>query len=285
MKCALVLEGGASRAYFTVGVLDALYDMGIKADYVIGTSAGIANGISYVSGQRGRSLEIGLSYLPDKRYMGLRHLINPKNRSLYNIKFVFDEIPNIHLPFDYDAYEKSGCRVIAALTNIETGKCEYVPVPHNDKKWRVVTASCALPLIFQPVEIDGKLYMDGGITDSIPVDKALSDGYEMPIVITTRERSYIKKDESALKISRFLYRKYPAFSEAIKLRTKTYNETHKRVLELEKEGKIIHIAPETDTSGWKRTEKSNNAVMKMYNEGYQTAMKYKDKIKMSGFGD
>ena len=279
MKCALVLEGGASRAYFTVGVLDALYDMGIKADYVIGTSAGIANGISYVSGQRGRSLEIGLTYLPDKRYMGFKHLLNPKNRSLYNIKFVFDEIPNIHLPFDYDAYKNSGCRVLAALTNIKTGKCEYHCVPHDDKEWKVVTASCALPLLFQPVEIDGELYMDGGITDSIPVDKALSDGYEMPIVITTRERSYVKKEESALKISSFLYKKYPEFAEAIKNRTRTYNENHKRVLELEKEGEIIHIAPEIDTSAWKRTEKSGDRVLSMYNEGYQPAMKLSDKIK------
>ena len=279
MKCGIVLEGGASRAYFTVGVLDALYDMGIKADYIIGTSAGIANAISYASSQRGRSLEIGLKYLPDKRYMGLRHLINPKNRSLYNIKFVFDDIPNIHLPFDYDSYKNSGCTVLAALTNVRTGKCEYLPVTSDDKEWKIVTASCALPLIFQPVKINGELYMDGGITDSIPIDKALSDGCEMPIVVTTRERSYVKTDESALKLSSFLYRKYPAFSEAIKNRTETYNKNHKRVLELEKEGKIIHIAPEIDTSSWKRTEKSNDAIMAMYNAGYKTTVKLSDKIK------
>ena len=99
MKSGIVLEGGASRSYFTVGALDALTDLGIKTDYLIGTSAGVANGISYVSGQRGRGLKIGLSYLPDKRYMGLKHLLNPKNRSLYNLKFVFDELPNKYLPF------------------------------------------------------------------------------------------------------------------------------------------------------------------------------------------
>ncbi len=278
MKSGLVLEGGASRGYFTVGALDALLDIGYKADYLIGTSAGVANGISYVSSQRGRGLEIGLKYLPEKRYMGLKHLINPKNRSLYNLKFVFDDIPNIHLPFDYEAYDNSGCEVIAALTNIETGKAEYIPVTSEDKQWKSVIASCALPLLFQPVKINGKLYMDGGITDSIPLQKALDDGCEKTVVIITRERSYKKEDEAVLGISSFLYRKYPHFAKALKNRTQTYNDNHKMILELEKQGRIILIAPEEDTSTWKRTERNPDAIQKMYDIGYRTTMKYKNQI-------
>lgn len=278
MKSGLVLEGGASRGYFTVGALDALLDIGYKADYLIGTSAGVANGISYVSSQRGRGLEIGLKHLPDKKYMGFRHLLNPKNRSLYNLKYVFDDIPNYHLPFDYEAYDNSGCDVIAALTNIKTGKCEYIHVTSEDKTWQTVIASCALPLLFQPVEIGGKLYMDGGITDSIPVQKALDDGCEKTVVIITRERSYVKEDEAAIGISTLLYRRYPEFTSALKNRTQMYNDTHKRILELEKEGRIILIAPEVDTSSWRRTERNPSEIQKMYSIGYQTAIKYKDKI-------
>ena len=278
MKTGLVLEGGASRGYFTVGALDALTDLGVKTDYLIGTSAGVANGISYVSGQRGRGLQIGLRYLPDKRYMGLRHWINPKNRSLYNLKFVFDELPNKYLPFDYEAYDNSGCTVIAALTNIETGKCEYLPVTSEDKSWQTVIASCALPLLFQPIKINGKLYMDGGITDSIPFQKALDDGCEKLIVIITRERSYEKEVEPAIGISSFLYRKYPEFKKALENRTKMYNDAHHRLLELEKAGRIILIAPEEDTSDWKRTERDPAKIQKMYDIGYNTTMKYKEKI-------
>lgn len=278
MKTGLVLEGGASRGYFTVGALDALLDIGFKSDYLIGTSAGVANGISYVASQRGRGLKIGLEYLPDKRYMGFKHLLNPKNRSLYNLKFVFDDIPNIYLPFDYEAYDKSGCKVIAALTNIKTGKSEYLPITSEDKKWKSVIASCALPLLFQPVQIGENLYMDGGITDSIPVQKAIDDGCEKIVVIITRERSYVKKDEAALNISSFLYRKYPQFADAIRNRTNTYNDNHHLILELEKQGKIILIAPEEDTSHWKRTERNPDEIQKMYDIGYQTTMKYKDKI-------
>ncbi len=279
MKTGIVLEGGASRAYFTVGVLDALHDIGIKADYLIGTSAGIANGVSFVSGQRGRNLEIGLRYLPDKRYMGIKHLLNPKNRSLYNLNFVFSDIPNIHLPFDYDAYDSSGCTTLAALTNIETGECEFHEVKSSDKEWKTVIASCALPLLFQPVNIGGKLYLDGGITVPIPVDKAIEDGCDRIIVVTTRERSYVKQKESAINIVTQLYKKYPRFTAAMQSRTRVYNENHTHVLELEKEGRIIHIAPEVDTSEWKRTERDNKAIQTMYDEGYKTAMKYKDTIK------
>lgn len=278
MKASLVLEGGASRGYFTVGALDALLDLGVKADYVIGTSAGIANGISYVSGQRGRGLEIGLKYLPDKRYMGFHHLLNPLKREYYNTDFVFDELPNKLIPFDYEAYNNSGCTVIAALTNLKTGECEYHTVNGEDKKWRSIVASCALPLLFKPVKIGNSLYMDGGITDSVPIQKALDDGCEKPIVIITRERSYVKKEEAALGISSFLYRKYPRFAAALKGRTKNYNDTHKYMLQLEKEGRIILIAPEIDTSAWARTERNPEKIQMMYDVGYETLMRHKDKI-------
>lgn len=278
MKTGLVLEGGASRGYFTVGALDALLDLGIRADYLIGTSAGIANGISYVSGQRGRGLEIGLKYLPDKRYMGWRHLLNPFKRTYYNVDFVFNEIPNKLNLFDYEAFDNSGCNVIAALTNLETGKCEYHKITGEDKKWTKVVASCALPILFRPIKIDNSLYMDGGITDSIPVQKALDDGCEKPIVIITRERSYEKEDEPAIGISSFLYRKYPEFASALKRRTQMYNDTHKYILELEKQGKIILIAPEEDTSAWGRTERDSVQIKKLYDIGYNTIMKYKEKL-------
>lgn len=278
MKTGLVLEGGASRGYFTVGALDALLDIGFKADLLVGTSAGVANGISFVSNQRGRGLKIGLEYLNDKRYMGMRHLLNPKKRSYYNVEFVFDELPNKLIPFDSEAYDKSGCKVEAALTNIETGKCEYHTVTSEDRKWKRVVASCALPILFQPVKIDGSLYMDGGISNSIPFQRAIDENCDKVVVILTRERSYVKSPEKALDISGFLYRKYPNFKKALENRTDMYNEAHHRLLELEKEGRIILIAPEEDTSSWKRTERRPEEIKKLYDKGYAMVMKYKEKI-------
>ena len=139
-------------------------------------------------------------------------------------------------------------------------------------------ASCALPILFQPVEIEGNLYMDGGISNSIPFQRALDKGCDKVVVILTRERSYVKSPEKALDISGFLYRKYPDFKKALENRTDMYNEAHHRLLELEKEGRIILIAPEEDTSEWKRTERRPEEIKKLYDKGYAMVMKYKDKI-------
>ena len=181
-------------------------------------------------------------------------------------------------PFDSEAYDKSGCKVVAALTNLETGKSEYHTVTSEDRKWKTVVASCALPLLFQPVKLGNQLYMDGGITDSIPFQKAIDEGCDKIVVIITRERSYEKEPEKALDISGFLYRKYSEFKKALQNRTEMYNNTHNKLLELEKEGKVILIAPEIDTSAWKRTERRPEKIQEMYDIGYNTLMKYKDKI-------
>jgi len=278
MKLGLVLEGGASRSYFSIGAMDALMEENIYADYVIGASAGIANGISYVSRQIGRGLEIGLKYYPDKRYMGVRHLLNPKNRSYYNIKFVFDDMPNKHVPFDYETYQKNADNVYAAVTNMKTGKCEYKKVPHNDKSWTVLVASCALPLLLQPVKIGENLYMDGGIADPIPVEKAILDGCDKTLVVLTREKGYVKNEEPAVKLAMLKYRKYPLFAKALIDRTKKYNACLNRLTELEAQQKVYVIAP-NNTSGWRRTESDPKKLKEMYDDGYRYVKENIEKIR------
>lgn len=272
MKLGLVLEGGASRAIFSAGVMDCFLDNNIEADVVVGVSAGICNAMSYLSKQKGRAVEIAEKYTSDKRYMGLKHLINPKNRSYYNIDFVFSEIPQTHYPYDSDTYALGKGKAFAGVTNIQTGEIEFMPVPAYDTSWKTLVASCALPILFQPVEIDGNKYLDGGIADSVPVDKAIEEGCDRIIVITTREKSYIKEGDRGASISAKIYRKYPKLAYLLKNRAKLYNEAHKKLLTLEKEGKIFWIAP-SDTSSWARTDKRPEKIRAMYNEGYKTAEK------------
>lgn len=278
MKTALVLEGGASRTYFSIGVMDALIEHNIKADYVIGSSAGIANGISYVTNQKGRSLEIGLKYLNDKRYMGYRHLIRPGNRSYYNLKFVFEEIPQKYVPFDYQAFIDFKGNVIAAVTDIKTGDVHYLEVPRDDITQKTVIASCALPLMFQPVEINGHKFLDGGMTDSIPYKKAMDDGCDKIIVILTREKDFIKGDESMKKLINIVYRKYPKLLEAINNRPNMYNMTREEIFELEKQGKLFVIMPE-NTKGFNRLESNPEKIREIYNQGYDIANKRIDELK------
>ncbi len=268
MKLGIVMEGGASRTIFSCGVTDVLLEEDIMPDYFIGVSAGIAYGVSYLSKQKGRNLTIAQKYMNDKRYMGMRHLLKKKN--YYNIPFVFGEVPNKLLAFDYDTFEAYQGKVEACVTNIHTGKAEYIEVPRRDDKFDVLVASCALPILFQPVKVGKHYYLDGGLSDSIPYGHAIQEGCDKILVILTRERGYIKKPERAGDISRRLYKKYPNIVEDLKTRPERYNACIQDLMEREKSGEIFVIAPET-THGVGRTEADPEKLTLLYEEGCKQA--------------
>ena len=161
MKTGIVLEGGAIRTIFSSGVCDALLTGDIMTDYVIGVSAGIAYGVSYVSKQIGRNLDIMVNYANDKRYMCMGNLLRRDNRAYFGLEFVFDTIPNQLIPFDYDTFNAYPGEVEAAVTNLNTGKAEYLPVDRSDKTFTILQATCAMPLLFPIFHIDGKYIHDG----------------------------------------------------------------------------------------------------------------------------
>ena len=274
----LVLEGGANRTYYSIGVLDAFLDSGIEVDMMVGVSAGIANGLSYISKQKGRGLELGMKYISDKRYMGIKYFFKKGNGSYYNRKFVFEEIPASFLPFDYDEYNKFPGKVYAVVSNLESGKPEYIEVEATDTSWTVVQASCALPFMFKPITIGGKKYFDGGCTDPLPVKFAFDQGCDKVITIVTRELSYVKESEGDVNLSAFMYRKNKAFSDALKSRSKVYNNSRDYLFKKEKEGSAFIFAPQ-NTDDWKRTEKSPEKLKEMYDEGYADAMSKIDELR------
>lgn len=276
MKLGITMEGGASRTVFSCGVADAFLEEGIMPDYFIGVSAGIAFGVSYLSKQKGRNLTIIQKYMNDKRYMGVRHLL--KDRNFYNIPFVFEEIPNKLEAFDYKAFESFPGKVEACVTNIHTGKAEYIEVPRQDDKFEVLVASCALPILFQPVKVGKHYYLDGGVSDSIPYKRAMEEGCDKNIVILTRERNYVKKPERAGNISIKLYKKYPHIAEDLKTRPQRYNACMEELLEKEKAGEVFVMAPET-TYGIGRTESNPDKLTKLYKEGYRQAKRQMPDLK------
>lgn len=268
MKLGITMEGGASRTVFSCGVTDAFLEEDIMPDYFVGVSAGIAYGVSYLSRQKGRNLTIIQKYMNDKRYMGVRHLL--KNRNFYNIPFVFEEIPNKLESFDFEAFEAYPGKVEACVTNIHSGKAEYLEVPRKDEKFEVLVASCALPILFQPVKVGRHYYLDGGISDSIPYKHAMEEGCDKNIVILTRERSYVKKQERAGGISMKLYKKYPNIVEDLRTRPERYNACMKELAEREEAGEVFVIAPE-NTYGIGRTESNPDKLTMLYEEGYRQA--------------
>ena len=278
MKTGIVFEGGASRTYFSCGVIDALLDEELYADYVIGVSAGISFGVSYCSKQKERNLRILQQYEESGKYQGFHHMLRRKNRSYYNLDFVFSEVPNKLIPFDFDAFSGFKGECLATVTNIDTGKPEYIPITPDDKDFMALRASCALPILFQPVEINGSYYLDGGLSDSLPFEKAFSDGCDKVIAVLTRPRGYRKSKESTTSIIKLKYKKYPKLMESFITRPETYNKQIEQLEALEKEGKALILAPE-DTFGIGRFEKRKKKLIPFYRYGYEYAKKNMAQIK------
>ncbi|MGO5023451.1 patatin-like phospholipase family protein [Lawsonibacter sp. LCP25S3_G6] len=278
MKTGLVLEGGALRAIFSSGVCDALLDGTIMTDYVVGVSAGIAYGVSYVSKQPRRNLEVVTRYAPDKRYMGMNNLMDKSNRSYFGLKFAYDTIPNELIPFDYDTFAAYPGEVEAVVTNLNTGKADYLPVPRKDKESLLLQASCAMPLLFPIYRINDQPYLDGGAADSIPWQRALDKGCQRVIVVLTRPREYRRKPDQMIRLIRKQYQEYPKFVAAMETRAQRYNENREQLFELEREGKLLVIAPKS-TLGVGRIERDTEKLRLLWAEGYQMTVERMDEIK------
>ena len=268
MKTALVLEGGALRTIYSSGVCDAFLDGGLPLpDYTLGVSAGIAYGVSYLSRQSRRNLQLICRYANDKRYMGFRNLANPQNRSYFGLRFAYETIPNELLPFDYDAFDAYPGQAEAVVTNVISGKAEYLPVPRREAPNLVLEATCAIPLMFPVIEINGRPYLDGGCADAIPWRWALDQGFDRVVVVLTRERDYRKKPGRSDRLLTRAFRTYPCFQETMRSRSERYNACREELFALERQGKVLVIAPE-DTLGCSRTERNLDTIRALWQEGY-----------------
>ena len=267
MKTGIVLEGGALRTIYSSGVCDALVEAGLLPDYVVGVSAGIAYGVSYVSRQPRRNLEILTRFANDKRYMGKRNLLDPSNRSYFGLRFAYDDIPNRLVPFDYDTFAAFPGEVEAVVTNLETGGPEYLPVPRRDERFLVLQATCAMPLLFPIFHIGGITCMDGGSSDGIPYHRAVDKGCDRIVVILTKERSYRRTPEKYQALVDLRYLRYPNFRATMHSRAERYNACREELFRLEREGKLLLFAPQS-TQGFSRVEKDVGKIRALWQDGY-----------------
>lgn len=266
----LVLEGGGMRGVFTSGVLDYFMDQHIEFPYTIGVSASAGNGLSYISKQRGRAKKTNIDLYKDYNYMGLKFWL--KKRNIFDFDFLYHEIPEKILPYDYETYFSSKQRFEMVTSDCLTGEARYLE--EKADKERVIAiakASASLPLLCPIVHVDDVPMLDGGITDSIPLLRAESQGYKKNVVVLTRNKGY-RKSGRDLKIPSFIYKQYPAIRQALANRSKIYNEQLDLVEQLESEGKILVIRPEQPIEV-KRLEKDTSKLTDLYEEGYQAAKK------------
>ncbi|AJE07563.1 patatin family protein [Mannheimia haemolytica] len=267
MKIGLVLEGGGLRGIFTAGVLDVFLDENIHIDGAIGVSAGALFGVNLPSKQKGRALRYNKKYAQDKRYMGLHSLLTTGN--IVNRDFAYYELPSKLDPFDQQAFEASGMDFWVTVTNVETGEPEYIKIDNVFEQMEAFRATSSMPIVSKIVEIEGKKYLDGGVSDSIPVQKFIEMGYDKIIVVLTRPLEYRKKPSSMWLFKRF-YRQYPKLVARWEKRYAEYNQAVEQIIQLNEKQQIFVIRP-SRTVKISRLEKDVNKIQAMYDLGVEDA--------------
>jgi len=268
IEAGLVLEGGGMRGIYTAGVLDFFMDRNLYFRNIYGVSAGACHGCSYISKQRGRAYRISTDYLKDKRYCGVYSWVTTGD--FFGVKMCYDLIPNQLDVYDYitaDSYEGS---LYAVATDCETGEAVYLKVGGDTKDIIAVRASSSLPLLSKKVEINGRYYLDGGVSDSIPIRKSVADGNAKTVVVLTQGKDYRKEANRLLPIIRRWYKNYPAFVQAMTNRHVQYNETLDCIQSEARAGNIFVLRPSVQPDIG-RIEKDLNKLRRLYDLGYQDA--------------
>ena len=273
---ALILEGGGMRGVYTAGVLDCFIDNNIEFSACYAVSAGACHCCSYLSKQRRRAFDVNVDYLKDKHYASLYSLITTGN--FFGVKMIYDDIPNKLNLYDYDEFNKYQGTFKAVVTNIETGKAEYIDIKDVKKDIIYVRASSSLPMFAKIVNINGKKYLDGGVSDPIPLKKSQSDGNLKNVVILTRDINYRKEPNKFMPLLNIVYKKYPKLLKCLKERHIHYNHTLDYIKREEKNGDIFVIRPRKPVK-LGRLEKNKSKLYDLYKQGYADASRSINRLK------
>ena len=264
----LVLEGGAFRSLYTSGVLDVLLKENIEANCVIGVSAGALTGMNYVSKQIGRTRDININFRDDKKYVGIEAL--RREHGLIGFDYLFNDISKKKNVFDFDTFNKSKQTFKAVVTNCEKGITEYIDKNSCSEKemFKEVQASSSMPLCSKMVELNGFHYLDGAVTNSIPINIPIEEGHKNILVVLTRDKNYRKPEVSKTmkKVYKRVYAKYPELIKKLNTIPDRYNETKEYINKLEKEGRIIVVEPQKEVTV-SRLEKDKKKLQELYDDG------------------
>ena len=269
-QAGLVLEGGGMKGVYTAGVLDFFLDKDIMFSSVYGVSAGACHMCSYLSGQRGRALDVSIDYLDSRRYCGMESLL--VTGDIFNADMCYHLIPDYLYPYDGEAFKKYEGKAYSVVTNIVTGRPEYLRFQDPKEDIIKIRASASMPLVSRNVKIGENYYLDGGISDSIPLRKSIVDGNVKNVVVMTKETGYKRGPVSAsqLALIKARYLKYPKVYELMAERHNDYNDTLRFIERQQENGQAFVIRPK-QAGNVGRIEKDKEKLQALYKEGYKDA--------------
>ena len=242
MTTGLILEGGGMRGLYTAGVLDVFMERGIEFDHAVGVSAGAAFGVNIKSRQVGRAIRYNKRFCADPRYASIHNLI--RTGDLYSVDFAYRTVPIELDPFDTETLKANPMRFTAVCTDIVTGEPVYRDIERGDEEdldW--IRASASVPMLANPVELDGHVLLDGGIADSIPVSWMMSQGYGRNVAVLTQPAGFRKDPNKLMPLLRKTLSEYPRLIELLANRHERYNAQLDEVARLEGEGRLFVIRP------------------------------------------
>ncbi|MBR1691972.1 MAG: patatin family protein [Lachnospiraceae bacterium] len=274
-QAGLVLEGGGMKGVYTTGVLDYFLEKGLSFSCCYGVSAGAIHMCNFLAGNKERGLRTSVNYLNDRHYCGLYSLLTTGD--YFGVDFCYRKIPTELEPFDNDTFRRQKTKAYAVITNIVTGKPEYYQIKDIYKDMLAIRASSSLPLLSRNVIIDGKPYLDGGLSDSIPLGKSIEDGNVKNVVILTKEEGYVRQPSSMLLPMKLKYRKYPKVYENMKRRHRVYNRSMRLVQQEKEAGRAFVIQP-CEALDIGRVEKDADKLRQIYRIGYEDGKRAYDEL-------
>ncbi|MDV2884200.1 patatin family protein [Alkalihalophilus pseudofirmus] len=273
---SLVLEGGGMRAVYTAGVLEALMKHEVEIPHVIGVSAGACNGSSYVSKQIDRNRKVNIDYIDRPEYLSFKNLV--KTKSIFGWDFIFNTLPNELEPFDFDTFKDSPQTFTIVTTKLDTGEPYYFDkhLPKEDLL-TVLKASSSIPMLAPPVTYKNDVFFDGGVADPIPIKRSIEEGHQKHVIVLTQNKGYQKTPMKFTRFAKWQFRNNPAFLQTMLTRYQRYNQTLKRIEEMEASGEAFVIRPKMPVRV-SRLEKNKERLAALYNEGAEDMLSEMNKL-------
>lgn len=267
-QTALVLEGGGMRCVFTAGVLDCFMQAGITFPYTIAVSGGSINGLSYMSGQQGRSRDIMIEYLKQEKYIGFLNYLH--GGSFIDFYAIFQKYDINGIPFDFETYQHNPNRFVIVTSNCQTGKAMYLEEKQDKQRlYRLCEASSSLPVFCPLVEVDGIPMYDGGVCDAIPYQRPLDEGFNKLVIVLTRRKGYTKNEQKEY-TPHLLFRDFPLLKFALRDMHYRYNCMLEKIQLLEEMGQAVIIRPSNEMKVDTLTRRTD-ALVRLYDEGFRIA--------------
>ncbi len=264
------------RGAYTAGVIDAFIENNVDFASVYGVSSGACHATTYLSKQFGRARKIIVKYAHDKRYFGFSSLL--KTGNMFGIEFIFKTLTHDLEPYDFETANNNPSRFYVGAIDIRSAESKYFVVKDMDADYHILAATMALPVISRPVKIDGRKYLDGGIVDSLPIQRAIDDGCKKIVMVQTQDATFRRKFNILTPFFGIWYLLHLKLVFRISTRHVRYNKALDQIAEAEKKGEVFVIRPHKPVT-IKRLEFDQNKIETLYQDGYRDTIELMPKLK------